>query len=275
MKRKAFLKLKPGLLDPKHIKKIGDVRIWLYLYILLLGDGDGIISGWTDAQVGKDLGREARTIKDQRQKLQREGYIVCEQDGQHALKVRITKWLNPWKPWVQGDNPAGPLNPQGDNMTTSGGQLPPLKNTSLPSVDLSNRLSTVACEETHAPPPDSPIEKLKRQKPVRLPSPVQPLEDFFCSETGIPPMVCKSKRDWAEHGELWVRPLKAVLDACGSSEAKAHKAVRLAIAAMRKDRLTLATPKSIQKTAISLVAELKKSPAGQEQDFLERLRRGQ
>jgi hypothetical protein len=112
-----------------------------------------------------------------------------------------------------------------------------------------------------------------RQPRTHKPNPVQPLEDFFVAETMLPAPKPVTRKDFAEHGELWVRPLKMILDASGGSEQKASRILRQAIRQLRKDRMTVSNPKSVLKTAIALVAEAKQTPLGKDEDFQEKLAR--
>lgn len=71
------------------------VRVWLYLFILDSADWEtGIVYGWKDKDAADDMGMSARTLQDQRQHLENEGYISCKQ-VLHGQDITITNWTNP------------------------------------------------------------------------------------------------------------------------------------------------------------------------------------
>lgn len=91
---KTWLKIKRGLLEPEHRERMG-VRVWLYMYMLDIVDwGTGTIEGWTDKEAADDFGMEFRTLQAQRQQLQADGYITCEQ-GFQCQRIVIHNWTNP------------------------------------------------------------------------------------------------------------------------------------------------------------------------------------
>jgi len=92
--RKTWIKLKRGLLDPRHVKAIGPA-VWIFALIIDQADwSTGIVSGWTDSCAAQELGIKTNTARDWRQRLERYGYISCRQVGQ-ALEIQIHNWTNP------------------------------------------------------------------------------------------------------------------------------------------------------------------------------------
>lgn len=92
--RKTWIKLKRGVLDPKHVRAIGPA-LWLFGLMIDMADWDaGLVRGWTDKQAAEDLGINAYTATDWRQRLVRYGYIECKQVGR-SLDVQIHNWTNP------------------------------------------------------------------------------------------------------------------------------------------------------------------------------------
>lgn len=89
----------------------------------------------------------------------------------------------------------------------------------------------------------------------RKPADFQPLLDAFVKITGIPMPELKTARQRSAAGALWFSPLREMLHAAGSVE-RADKAMRLAVREMRHSRLTIATPGSILKTAISELGKM-------------------
>lgn len=94
MSDKTWLKIKCGLLDPKHRERMG-VRIWLFLHMVDIVDWEtGVIENWKDAEQAEEFGMEYRTLQSQRQQLEKDGYITCEQTFQ-SQRITIHNWTNP------------------------------------------------------------------------------------------------------------------------------------------------------------------------------------
>ena len=119
MTKKTWIKLKHGLLEPKHREQMGSA-IWLYMYILDICDWDtGCVEGWTDEKAAKDLDFNIQSIRYNRRKLNEAGYIGCLQKRDCQL-ISVTNWTNPReysgkvynKPNSEG---VKPLTPKGGN----------------------------------------------------------------------------------------------------------------------------------------------------------------
>jgi len=94
--KKTWIKVKRGLLSPAHRTRMG-ARIWLFLYMLDRADWEtGIVYGWIDREEAKDFGMQHRTLTDQRQQLEKDGYIVCVQRQRHQ-DIKMVKWTDPRK----------------------------------------------------------------------------------------------------------------------------------------------------------------------------------
>ena len=93
-RKKTWILTKRGLLAPKHRLKMG-VRIWLFHEMLDRADWEtGIVSGWKDKDIADDIDMPWRTLQEQRQQLDKDGYITCER-GFHCQNIKIHKWVNP------------------------------------------------------------------------------------------------------------------------------------------------------------------------------------
>jgi hypothetical protein len=98
MNQKTHLKIKCGLLSPKHCQAIGSA-VWLFMYILDRADWeDGTLRGYTDADAAEDLGSPRLTIKKWRARLARHNYIASRQ-GLHSQTLYVNKWTNPRQKW--------------------------------------------------------------------------------------------------------------------------------------------------------------------------------
>ena len=92
--KKTWIKIKRGILQPKHREKLG-VRLWLYLYILDRANwDDGRVYDWRDKDEARDFDMSWRTLQKQRQELENLGYITCVQH-QNKQTIIINKWVNP------------------------------------------------------------------------------------------------------------------------------------------------------------------------------------
>ena len=95
MAKKNWIYVKRGLSEnPKHRAQMGEC-IWLYLHIIDRADWEtGTAYDWKDEQEAADMGMPVRTLREQRRKLDEQGYINCKQ-RQYGQDIVITKWINP------------------------------------------------------------------------------------------------------------------------------------------------------------------------------------
>jgi hypothetical protein len=104
MTKKTWIKLKRGILDPKHRERIG-IRIWLYLHILDRANWEeGAVLEWRDEAEAGELEMDLDTLRVQRRQLEVDGYIRCERRG-HYQRVTVLKWVNPREYSGQVHNP--------------------------------------------------------------------------------------------------------------------------------------------------------------------------
>lgn len=104
--KKTWIKIKRGLLTPEHRNKMG-VRIWLYMHMIDRVDWEtGVIYEWRDKDEAEDMGMPWRTLQDQRQQLEADGYITCLQVGSHQ-NITIHNWINPREYSGKEYNPKG------------------------------------------------------------------------------------------------------------------------------------------------------------------------
>lgn len=117
MARKTFIKVRVGILEPKHIFQIGSA-IWLYLYILNRADWKtGKIFDWRDSDAAVDLGVYVQSIRNQRNRLQSGNYISSVQKY-HRLEITINNWHDPAEKVINenhGDKKISPPSNHGDS----------------------------------------------------------------------------------------------------------------------------------------------------------------
>jgi len=125
MSKKHWIYIKRGLSeDPKHREAMGN-KIWLYMHIIDQADWEsGIVREWRDKDQADDMQMQLRTVRDQRQELEKLGYITCKQ-GRGKQQITITKWIDPrnysGKILNNGDTKVSPSEFDGDtNGDTNG-----------------------------------------------------------------------------------------------------------------------------------------------------------
>ncbi len=107
--KKTWIKIKRGLLEPKHRDCLG-IRIWLYFYILDQTDWDtGTVLEWRDSDAADDLQMPKRTIRQQRQQLETDGYITCKLAGNKQI-ITLHNYTNPRKYDGEVINSKGDIN---------------------------------------------------------------------------------------------------------------------------------------------------------------------
>jgi len=94
MAGKSWIKVRRGILEPKHRLKIGPAW-YLYLYILDRANWEkGVIFEWTDDSAAAELEISIVTLRSHRRRLEDEGYIVTIQRHQRQ-EITINKWCDP------------------------------------------------------------------------------------------------------------------------------------------------------------------------------------
>ena len=92
--KRTWIKVKRGLLEPKHRFALGEA--WqLYLFILDITDWEtGTIEDWKDKEMAAELEMPVVTLRYQRNRLKEKNYIKWELK-QHGLRIIINNWTNP------------------------------------------------------------------------------------------------------------------------------------------------------------------------------------
>jgi len=92
--KKTWIKVKRGLLEPKHVIRLG-TRFPYYLYLLDKADWDeGQVLFYRDQDAADELGLPLSTIRKQRRQLADDKYIQVEQKHDHQI-ITINNWTNP------------------------------------------------------------------------------------------------------------------------------------------------------------------------------------
>ena len=94
--KKTWIKVKRGLLEPKHIMKLGPAW-YLYLYILDNADWEtGQLFEWKDKFAADELGKPLGLIRKHRKLLIEEKYISSELKKSYQI-ITIKNWTDPRK----------------------------------------------------------------------------------------------------------------------------------------------------------------------------------
>ena len=92
--KKTWIKVKRGLLEPKHIEKLGQAW-YLYLYILDNANWEtGAIPEWKDKYASDELDKPLGMIREHRKLLVSGEYITCKQK-QRSQIITILNWTDP------------------------------------------------------------------------------------------------------------------------------------------------------------------------------------
>ncbi len=125
MAKKTWIKVKRGILEPKHRRKLGSAW-FLYFYMLDRTNWeDGVIREWRDEAAADELDIPLSTLRNQRRHLEDELYIQTTQK-QNCLTIAITNWTNPREytgkkyneveQTFEGDQKLTPSNDEGYNQ---------------------------------------------------------------------------------------------------------------------------------------------------------------
>lgn len=94
MAKRTWIKVKRGLLEPKHREQLGEAW-FVYFYCLDVADWNtGVISDWKDKDVASELGISLPTVRRHRLRLEEQGYIKSEKRS-YGLRVSVCRWTNP------------------------------------------------------------------------------------------------------------------------------------------------------------------------------------
>ncbi len=93
--KKQWISVKCGLSrDPKHRRQMGK-SVWTFIHMLDLADWEtGIVYDWKDENAAEDMGIDVRVLREDRRRLDEEGYITCRQK-QYGQDITIHNWTNP------------------------------------------------------------------------------------------------------------------------------------------------------------------------------------
>lgn len=239
-KKKTWIKIKRGLTEPKHRNKIGQ-KIWLYLHMLDRADWNtGLIYDWRDKDEADDMCMNWRTLRDHRQGLENEGYISCHLAGDHQV-IEIHNWTNPreYSGEVYNEKEGGasetvpPENGKGDIEGDMKGDIQGYSKSRTPTLY-------------------SHITYQLRMKDMGI------FEKLFSKESGIP---FPGWDDPKFVSKRWRTPIWKMYKTADKNAELTGDLIKAAVKQMRKDKLTISAPQSIEKTFVSLLGEMNTKPS--------------
>ena len=98
------------------------------------------------------------------------------------------------------------------------------------------------------------------------------LEEQFINSTRLKPPVMNTIKQKKAAGELWWSPLREIAELTEQDITRGCALIKLTVRRMRKDRLTISSPKSILNVAKSIIAEGTSQSISGTREFLDELR---
>ena len=247
MAKKTWIKIKRGILDPKHIEMLGQAW-YLYFYILDQTEWEtGTIPDWKDKYAADDLCKPIALIREHRKLLQRNKYITCEQ-GLHKQKIIVHNWIDPRRYDGQVQNPENqheeidePCKTEEESHGTGHGTG---HGFNIPEQNLHSSFNHIKHNTHHTPQNES--EKNKRGLAY------QKLFSYFVNSCKF----IKPDNLYSVAYQLsWDNPIKDMLDISGWDAAMTIDNLKVAMERADKRHLTVSDPKSLFKLYQSVVAE--------------------
>lgn len=130
----------------------------------------------------------------------------------------------------------------------------PKRSSNAPDTETETDTDINVADATPAPP-----SKEKKHATEKHPD-REELQKQFMIFTGLPAPRYGTKSEAKAAQSLWWSPLDRMIQAAGSAET-ARPILEKAVQRMRADRLTIASPNSVEKTFLSVVGESKTKPA--------------
>ena len=246
MSKRTWIKVKRGLLEPKHRDKIGQA-IWTYLYMLDRADWEqGAVLIWKDKEEAVALDISVPALRMHRERLKEHGYISTERTGR-GLKVTLHNWTNPRE--YGGDV---------YHKKASIGKSALSETTETASDTLSDTLSVKSSLVKNTPSLSHTSHITHHTKELKDTAPNgasqnkvrKYAEDNFKKTTGltVPPRN-------SEASELWWVPLREICELGEWDKVKINDLITRSYARLRENNLTISSPKSLLKTCRAIRAE--------------------
>ena len=237
--KRTWITVKRGILEPKHRFALGEL-IYLFLYILdITGWESGTIEEWSDKGVAEEMSMPLSTLRYQRNKLERLGYISVEQK-QHGIRVILHNWTNPkeytGKVYNKSKIPTANPSANPDNNPSANPSFNDEPTNAVPSYSQKSQI-------------------IKQKKPKNIPlkdegkpSKNKELENSmiarFTEITGVKII----PTEYAKNQTLWYKPIQDMLAQVDNNLPEAQSIMEEAIEKLHKIRYTVSDPLSVLKT---------------------------
>ena len=274
--KKTWIKIKRGILEPKHIEKLGQAW-YLYFYILDQADWEtGSVKYWKDEYASDELEKPLSLVREHRKSLEKEGYITCVK-GQHDQTIIIHNWTDPRRydgvvlNKTESEEKEDLSNVQSSPQSSPQTFKTPEQNSFSSYNHIShNHINTeteiksnypvkeerviksnTAREITYTPCNDDGME----QKPLHSPAIKDSdrlLIDTFSDLTNIKYIPPVSSSDWKSFQVNWLKPLRKMQQLAGTTE-RAIEIIDSTVNKMRANGWQISTPKSLEKTFAAIL----------------------
>jgi len=245
MAKRTWITVKRGILEPKHRFALGEL-IYLFLYILdITGWETGTIEEWSDKGVAEEMSMPLSTLRYQRNKLTRLGYISVEQK-QHGIRVIVHNWTNPKeytgkvynKSKIPTANPSA--NPDNNPSANPGFKDEPTNDAS----SYSQKSQIIKQEKITC---KSSLKEKNNELETRM-------INKFTEITGIKMM----PTEYAKNQKLWYQAVRHMLFQVDGDIDEAESLLEFAIDKMKKVPLDYHTPNSVLSTYDAVIGKEKK-----------------
>jgi hypothetical protein len=253
--KRTWITVKRGILEPKHRFALGEL-IWLFIYILDLTNWEaGVIEEWLDRGAAEEMEMPIATLRDQRMKLEKLGYITSERK-QHGIRILVHNWTNPREYTGKKYNEKLPVNTLDTTPSHTPVNTLDIKSQPIDNVPSYNQKSQIT-NQNMIPAKNAGIESRepcdidgipdswKKEPKKKLVNPDQyRLADTIAALLHIKPPVCKTRKDFAAAQVTWWKPVTEMLRQAENVE-EAERVADNAIKTAISKRYTPASPKSL------------------------------
>jgi len=205
--------------------------------------------------IAKKTGYDHRSVQRITRKLENRGLLLEDGKGPKGTK----RWRIPIP---VGDDKLSPIDVGPSDKTIEGGVT---KAAHVGDIAMSPEPSLTIKE----PLKDS-HSKTKRNTNNRV---RKALEEQFIDSTRLKPPLMNTIKQKKAAGELWWSPLREIAELAELDTLRGQSLIRRTVDQMRKDKLTISSPKSIVNVAKSIIAEGTGRSISGAREFLDELRR--
>lgn len=264
-KRKTWIKVKRGILQPKHRIQLG-VRIWLYLHILDRADWEtGKVLEWVDENEAEVLEMPVKTLRHQRRQLEEDGYITAKK-GQYSQEIIIHKWSDPRKYDGEILNESTQKRPlseeiQSPNSAESQPESQPESSSDFHKSEDSSLIPHTTYHKSYKEKDSSAEKTADNGRPPKR-SPKQEINtrliEYFSDVSGIPVPVPETKAEGRSFGTKWSAPVYHIMKSVDGNEDNAMALIKESYKRLSSNGMIIKGPISLIGTCDSIIGEVNK-----------------